>query len=193
MDTRRPAPPPIVPLPEVLVAFTPEEHGVDSLTKQIRISGRAYPLFQIAQLILQKPERHTVTFSVKKKPDGGVMQPLFLCALDETLWLSEEETISYVLSKHFNTFYQPERTQIDPPKGVYTFVAQCGMSGVILGPPNYHDYQNQLRKLHTEKFSRMPFEAFKARVKIVKDEAVVPMGQYIPGNYMHMLDLRKPA
>src|SRR5207244_3280572 len=45
--------------------------------------------------------------------------------------------------------------------------------GVILGPPNYHDYQNQLRKLHAERFSRMPFEAFKARVKIVKDEAVV--------------------
>jgi hypothetical protein len=47
------------------------------------------------------------------------------------------------------------------------------MSGVILGPPNYHDYQNQLRKLHTERFSRVPFEAFKARVRIVRDEAVV--------------------
>ena len=47
------------------------------------------------------------------------------------------------------------------------------MSGIILGPPNHHDYQNQLRRLHTERFSRMPFEAFKARVKIVRDEAVV--------------------
>jgi len=47
------------------------------------------------------------------------------------------------------------------------------MSGQILGPPNYHDYQNQLRKLHAERFSRMPFDAFKARVRIVKDEAVV--------------------
>src|ERR1019366_678754 len=30
-----------------------------------------------------------------------------------------------------------------------------------------------LRKLHAEKFSRMPFDMFKARVKIVKDEVVV--------------------
>jgi hypothetical protein len=52
-------------------------------------------------------------------------------------------------------------------------VAQCGLSGKILGPPNYHDYQTQLHKLHTERFAHMPFEAFKARVKIVKDEAVV--------------------
>src|SRR5262249_5483910 len=51
--------------------------------------------------------------------------------------------------------------------------AQCGMSGVILGPPNHHDYQIQLRKLHTQRFSRMPFEAFKSNVKIVRDEAVV--------------------
>ncbi|MGD0745597.1 MAG: hypothetical protein ABSA45_10620, partial [Verrucomicrobiota bacterium] len=50
---------------------------------------------------------------------------------------------------------------------------QCGMSGVILGPPNHHDYQNLLRKLHTERFSRMPFEVFKARVRIVRDEEVV--------------------
>jgi hypothetical protein len=47
------------------------------------------------------------------------------------------------------------------------------MSGVIFGPPNHHDYQNQIRKLHTERFARMPFDVFKSRVKIVKDEAVV--------------------
>ena len=112
-------------------------------------------------------------FEVKKKPDGQPIQPLFLCAIDDSLWLSEEEAIGHVLGKHFATFYQTEKTPTDPPKGTYTFVAQCGMSGAILGPPNYHDYQNQLRKLHAERFSRMPFEAFKARVKIVRDEAVV--------------------
>ena len=47
------------------------------------------------------------------------------------------------------------------------------MSGVILGPPNHHDYQNQLRKLHAERFSRMPFEEYKSRVRIVRDEEVV--------------------
>ena len=137
------------------------------------MTGRAYPLFDIARLILQKPERYSVKLDVKKKPDGAVAQPLFVCALDETPWLSEDEAVAHVLKTHFATFYQAERTAIEPPKGRYTFVAQCGMSGVILGPPNHHDYQNQLRKLHTERFSRMPFDVFKSRVKIVKDEAVV--------------------
>jgi hypothetical protein len=164
---------PVVPLPDVAVTFLSDERGVEHLARQIRVTGRAYPLFQIANLVLDKPERYAVRLEVKKKPDGTPGQALFVCALDDSPWLSEDEAVAHVLKNHFGTFYQAERTPTDPPKGTYTFVAQCGMSGAILGPPNYHDYQNQLRKLHAERFSRMPFDAFKARVRIVRDEAVV--------------------
>jgi hypothetical protein len=146
---------------------------VESLSRQIKMSGRSFPLFDIAHMILQKPERHLVRFESKPKPEGQTAQPLFVCAIDDTIWLSVEEAVDHVLGRHFGMFYNAEKTPTDPPKGTYTFVAQCGMSGTILGPPNYHDYQNQLRKLHAERFSRMPFEVFKARVKIVRDEAVV--------------------
>jgi hypothetical protein len=164
---------PPAPLPEITVTFLPDEKGVESLARQIRMTGRAYPLFQIAQLVLQKPERYAVRLNVRKKPDGAVAQPLFVCALDDSPWLSEDEAIAHVLKVHFATFYQAERTATEPPKGTYTFVAQCGLSGVVLGPPNHHDYQNRLHKLHAERFARMPFDVYKARVKIVKDEAVV--------------------
>jgi hypothetical protein len=171
-DRERQAPPP-PPLPEVNCAFVPDDKGVESLARQIKMTGRAYPLFEIAHMILAKPERHSVTLSARKNAEGKIAQPLFQCALDETVWLSEDEAVRHILDRHFATFYQAEKTQTEPPKGTYTFVAQCGMSGMILGPPNYHDYQNQLRKLHSERFSRMPFDAFKARVRIVKDESVV--------------------
>ena len=161
------------PLPELNVALIPDDKGVESLARQIKMTGRAFPLFDIAQMILQKPERHMVTFSIKKNAEGQPIQPLFCCALDDTLWLSEDEAVDHVLRKHFGTFYQAERTATEPPKGKYTFVAQCGISGIILGPPNHHDYQNQLRKLHSERFSRMPFEVYKSRVRIVRDEEVV--------------------
>ena len=143
------------------------------MARQIRMTGRAYPLFDIAQLILDKPERQQVRWEVIKDAAGKAAQPLYLCALDDSLWLSEEEAVTHLLGRNFDMFYKAEKTATEPPRGTYTFVAQCGMSGTILGPPNYHDYQNKLRKLHSERFARMPFEAFKARVKIVKDEAVV--------------------
>ena len=132
-------------MPEITVTFLPDENGVESLARQIKVTGRAYPLFQIAQIVLAKPERYAVQLAVKKNADGTVKQPLFACALDDTPWLSEDEAVAHVLKVHFATFYQAERTPTEPPKGKYTFVAQCGMSGAILGPPNHHDYQNVLR------------------------------------------------
>jgi len=172
-ESRRHRPEPLPPLPEIAVAFLPGAKGVEHIARQIKMTGRAYPLFQIAHLILQKPERYSVQLAVRKKDGGAIAQPLFHCALDDTPWLSEDEAVAHVLQRHFATFYQTERTPTDPPKGTYTFVAQCGISGVVLGPPNYHGYQNQLRRLHAERFPNMPFDAFKSRVKIVKDEAVV--------------------
>lgn len=175
-DDRRPpreereAPP---PLPEINASLVPDDKGVESLARQIKMTGRAYPLFDIARLILQKPERYSIRFTIKKNAESQPVQPLFVCALDETVWLTEDEAVSHVLRNHFATFYQAERTATEPPKGKYTFVGQCGMSGVIFGPPNHHDYQNRLHKLHSERYSRMPFEVYKSRVKIVRDEAVV--------------------
>src|ERR1039458_2924561 len=168
-EPREAAPP---PLPQLSATILPDEKGLDSMARQIRMTGRAYPLFDIAQLILDKPERQQVRWEVIKDAAGKVAQRLFLCALDDSLWLSEDEAVAHLLSRNFGMFYQAEKTATEPPRGTYTFVAQCGMSGTILGPPNYHDYQNKLRKLHSERFARMPYEAFKARVKIVKDEAV---------------------
>jgi hypothetical protein len=169
---RRNDSPPRPPL-ELDVALQPEKNGVESLARQIKHTGRSYPLFDIARLILAKSERYLVVLKTRKKEDGSVAQPLFFCQVDETVWLSEDQALDHVLSRHFDTFYKKEKTEIDPPKGTYTFVAQCGMSDQILGPPNYHGYQDKLRALHAERFPRLPFDVFKSRVKIVHDEEVV--------------------
>lgn len=165
----RPAP---VPLPEVNAAIIPERAGVESLARQIKLAGRAYPLFEIAGLVLQKPERFHIEFSVVRKGET-VAQPLFLCALDDTLWLNQADAARHAFERHFDKFYQAERKPADPPKGTFTHVAVCGMSGVVLGPPNWHGYQAALARLHAERFSQMPFDVFKSRIKTMKDEAQV--------------------
>jgi len=169
---RRNDPPPR-PRLELDVAIQPEKNGVESLARQIKHTGRSYPLFDIARLILAKPERYLVVLKTRKKQDGSIAQPLFFCQMDETVWLSEEQAVDHVLSRHFDTFYKTEKIETDPPKGTYTFVAQCGMSDQILGPPNYHGYQDKLRAMHADRFPRLPFDVFKSRVKIVHDEEIV--------------------
>ncbi len=100
----------MAPLPDLSVTFIPDDKGVESLSRQIKMSGRSFPLFDIAQMILQKPERHLVRFETKRKPEGQPAQPLFQCAIDDTLWLSEEEAVAHVLDRHFGMFYQAEKS-----------------------------------------------------------------------------------
>lgn len=168
-EDRRDAPPePLIP---VDLDLRPDPAGVASLGRQIKLSGRAYPLMEVAGLVVQKPDRYEMTFRVIRGNDGKTIQPLFVCSLDDSIWLSEKEAQHHALKAHFDTFYQTDKQPCDPPKGVWTLVAV--FDDLVLGPPNYHGYQEKLRALHAQRAPRMPFEAFKSRVRIVKDETAV--------------------
>lgn len=173
-DRRDFEPEPLLPID---LELRPEPAGVSSLARQIKLGGRAYPLLEVAGLVIQKPDRYEITFRVLKGKDGKSLQPLFVCSLDDSVWLSEAEAARHALRAHFDTFYQTEKMPCDPPKGVWTLVAQ--FDEIILGPPNYHGYQEKLREIHAQRAPRMPFEAFKSRVRMVKDEAIVK--QWIEG------------
>jgi hypothetical protein len=162
-DTRPPA------LTGWEIRFLPARAGVDGLAKQIKATAKAYPLFSLARLVLEKSERYLVEF----KRAGQDAPALFQLKTDGTLWLNERDAVARALAAHIEEFYRRERVQVEPPKGVYAFVAVCGMSGTVLGPPNYHDYQSKLVRLHAERFANMPFEAFKSRIRMERDEATV--------------------
>jgi len=137
------------------------------------MQGRAYPLFDIAALVLKRPDRFQITTTLQPNGKGQPVSEQWLCKIDDTLWLSQAEAIDHILNEHFDQFYESVKTEAEPPKGNFTFVAQCGISGKVLGPPNYHGYQDALRALHAERFSRMHFDAYKERVKIIREEEAV--------------------
>jgi len=160
------------PRPEPLltgwdVRILADPRGIDGLARQIKATAVAYPLFDLAQLILEKPERYLVELQRK---DGA---PLFQLTTDRSVWPNERAAVAHAVSRHLETFYRRDRVTIEPPKGSYACVAVCGMTDTLLGPPNYHDYQDRLRKLHAERFSSMPFEAYKGRVRMVRDEEMI--------------------
>jgi len=148
------------------VQFLPDRAGVDGLARQIKASAKAYPLFDLARLVLEKSERYLV--QLKRKAEDAT--PIFQLKTDGSLWLSESEAVAHALAAQLEKFYRRERVTVDPPKGVYPFVAVCGMSGTLLGPPNYHDYQAKIRQLHAERFANVPFEVFKSRIRMERDE-----------------------
>ncbi len=167
-DDRRPIEPPEPVLAGWKATILPDPRGIEGLAKQLKSSGKAYPLFDLAVLILEKTERYSVVFH----PEAGAT-PLTRLESDGSLWVSEAAAIRHVLDHQLEKFYRREVTQGEPPKGSFSFIAICGMSDTVLGPPNFHDYQTRLHRLHAEKFARMPFEAFKSRVRMVKEPEVL--------------------
>jgi hypothetical protein len=146
------------------IKFVPEPRGVDGLLKQIKSTAKTYSLFELARLVLEKSARYLVEFQRKSGPS------LFQVVADGTLWLSESDASARILATQLDKFYRLERIAVEPPKGASPIIAQCGMSGVLLGPPNLHDYQLKVQKLHAERYGNMAFDIYKARIRMVRDE-----------------------
>lgn len=168
-DERREPPRPAPELQGWTAQIKPHSAGVSGLARQIKAGAKAYPLFDLARLVLEKSERYLVEF----QRSGANSPALFQLRADGSLWLTETEAVNHALAQHLDKFYRRERVTVDPPKGNFSSVAVCGMSGELLGPSNHHAYQENLRRLHAARFSNMSFEAYKSRVRMEKDEAIL--------------------
>jgi hypothetical protein len=171
MEPRPPAPAPVMPA-AVDVTFVPEEKGFAAMLETMKHSHRAYSLFDVAKLVLNKPERHLVKLVPKPAADG-TRPLLFQIAGDEDVFLSQGEALRQAVRRQADKLCREEKKQCDPPKGNFAFVNKCGLTGALLGPPNHHDYQTTIVRHHQRKLRHMPFEDFKARIQTVRDEAVV--------------------
>ncbi len=120
-------------------------------------------------MILKGRERYQVRF---RSEEGG--PSLYFCEADGSLWASRDEAVNHLLnSKAIDTFYDVEIVEVEAPAGNFSVVAVCGMSGKILGPPNHHEYQASVTRLHAERFSHMPIERFKSRITMESGEEAI--------------------
>lgn len=157
------------PAEGVTVNLIPEKAAIQLVCKEVHQVARVYPLFDIAQIILAERARSRAVFEISDKKD-----PFYRCKVEEALYLTKEEALRHLLAADWRSRYIEESTiEIDPPKGNFQSVAKCGISGVWLGPPNYHAYQTELRRLHRELFSSMPFEVYSAKVRIERSQEAV--------------------
>jgi hypothetical protein len=163
-----PPPPPFRPI--VQVSIYPEEGPFKLLGTAIKNSGRTYELFEIAKLILEKPERFVVV--VHPLPESPV-KTLFISQPDNMPFESEDAALKHVFSFNAANFFEIEEILVDPPKGNYLMVNRCGITGELLAPPNYHKYQQILQAHYTARCSNMPYERFLSRVEGVREKEAV--------------------
>ncbi|RKX36388.1 MAG: hypothetical protein DRP71_00365 [Verrucomicrobia bacterium] len=151
------------------VAFYPEEHGFNALVKAMRTSCRTYELFEIARLILGKPERCVVVFrrtagEDNKHPKVAISIP------DGMPFESEEEAVKHVLSNHLDRYFDIGEIEVDPPKGNFQVVHRCPVTKELLGPPNYHRYSHIVEQHHAMNVSHIPLERYRSSLVSSREE-----------------------
>ncbi|MEN9636860.1 MAG: hypothetical protein RL077_5264 [Verrucomicrobiota bacterium] len=82
--------------------------------------------------------------------------------------------MAHVLGKHLDKFFDTAEVEVDPPKGNYQVINRCGVTGELLGPPNYHRYNQIVMQHYTGKIgARMPLDIFRGRIETIRDPEVV--------------------
>jgi hypothetical protein len=157
-------------VPGLTTFIEPEKKSTEALATTVRAAGRAFSVFDAARLVLQSGDRFHVKFTVPA--DSAVK----LCTIpaDGSVWLGREEAVSHFLhSDGIKEFYRVEETELEEPKGVFTSIAVCGMTGELLGPASHHSYQTALHRIHRERFSDMRFEDYKRRVRTENSPEII--------------------
>ncbi|MDF9827492.1 hypothetical protein M2447_001585 [Ereboglobus sp. PH5-10] len=185
--------------PYYTVTFYPEDNGFAALVKAIRASCRTYELFEIARVVIGKNDRFVAAIQ-RKQPDAhkaprasrsqadaaaeedGIATEtparakpaLFAISIPDGLpFDSEDAAIAHVLSKHLDKFFDTSEVEVEPPKGNYQVINKCGVTGELLGPPNYHLYNQIVQQHHASRLGRMNMDAFRSRIETVRDPEVV--------------------
>jgi len=162
--------------PYFAATFYPEDTSFNTLVQTIRKSCRTIELFEVARTVVAKSDRFVVVLARKQASEAGAQgmatsgaQTGFVISVPDGLpFENEEAALAHVLSKHLGNFFDTAEVVIDPPKGNFQVVNRCGVTGELLGPPNYHLYNQLVQQHYAAKVDRMPFEAFKARIESVR-------------------------
>jgi len=150
----------------IRVRFLPEQSALSGLMRQVSSTKRAYPLIDLAGLLMSKPGCCFVKLEIDPAEKDAV---LYQCKLCRTVSFERSEIESHIMSDHLEDYFDIEEVEGEPPTGKFVCVAKCGISGKLLGPPNHHSYAATVKRLHADRFSNMDFDAYKARIKTSHD------------------------
>ena len=163
--------------PTVEVLFYPEDKVLETLVKAMRASCKTYQLFDVARVILEKPERFVVVIK-PLSTEQETSAKIYSSVPDNLPFETEQEALHHVLKNHLDQFFTIVTETVEAPKGSFPFVHRCTVTQELLGPPNYHRYKQILEEHYTQKITGVSFSKFLESLEAVKEpEAIEEWGQ----------------
>lgn len=157
-------------IPHFDVLFFQEDKSFDMLIDEMQRTCKTYEFFNVARLVLQKPERFVAAIRRRPNRDNEIL-PMYLSLLDDIPFDSEHEAMNYIINHHLEEFFDIHEEEIEAPKGRFTCVHRCGVTGKLLSAPNYHKYKTILIDHFNSDIRTMSFDRFVSKIETTKEEA----------------------
>ena len=157
-------------MPPVAVSVLPKPKGLSVIVHKIHGTKRSYPLSEVAGLFLSNPEFCDVKVESRR---GENRLRLYQCKLCRMVALERDILMGHMVKEHFAGHFDREEREGEAPAGSFVCVARCGLSGVLLGPPNHHSYAERVRETHQTRYGHMSEEAYRQKIETVRDPELI--------------------
>lgn len=149
------------------ISLKPTTELMDLLVQTMKKTCITYRFFPIVNFFLHKKEYKIVLTSLKNNA--------IFCTLVENLPFSKKEKAeNYLVDKYWDDFFYAEAISLNKPKGNFNSINRCGITGVLLGPPNYHLYSDLLREHYEQHLKEQcSWEIFLNNIKNDSDPKII--------------------
>ncbi len=146
------------------IDIKPNGKVLETLIQALKKSYITYNFHPLVELFIEKSERYEIILAAKENH-------FIYCVFPENLpFISYTSACDYLIKKHWDKFFYSEQVELEPPKGRFSSVSRCSFTGVLLGPPNYHIYNDILREHYEEALAgKYSWKEFIAGIKNEKD------------------------
>ena len=165
---------------DVEVKVLPETKALGTIIRKLQSDAHAYKLKDLAYFFLDNPSSVLLKITPKAKQGGDGRETgdarrevFYQCKACGFASTKEEDVIEHVVSAHLADYYDSKEVEVEPPKGNFNCVAKCGLSGVLLGPPNIHEFNAVVKEMIRTKYPDMSEVQYRAHIEMVRDSDTI--------------------
>ncbi|MBO7721773.1 MAG: hypothetical protein J6T01_05140 [Kiritimatiellae bacterium] len=150
------------------VKILPESKALGTIIRKLQNDIHAYKLKDLAYFFLDNPSLVLLKIT-PKGADGAAPEKFRQCKVCGYASLSDEDVLEHAVFAHLGDYYDSKEVDCEPPKGNFNCVAKCGLSGVLLGPPNIHEFNAVVKEMVRTKYPDMSEEQYRSHIEMVRD------------------------
>lgn len=145
------------------IKILPETKSLGTIIRKLQSDVHAFKLKDLAYFFLDNPE--SILLKITPKGEERFCQ-CRACGFAST---NADEVADHAVAVHLADYYDAKEIDCEPPKGNFTCVAKCGLSGVLLGPPNIHEFNAVVKEMIRTRYPDMTEDQYRSHIEMVRD------------------------